>query len=164
MKIFLTSFIFLALTAGFSPLLAGEAPGPKPLTAQDFHLENYQGRVVLLDFWASWCKPCRKSLPWLAEMQDRYREHGLVVVAVNLDQKLADAAEMVAALPEEVVLVHDPDGELARQYKLEGMPSSFIFGRDGKLVVRHLGFETRDADGRESQLKQLLEEGAKNDG
>jgi len=157
MKTLLT--IVLICTALALPGLAAPAPEPAVTAVEDFNLESFKQKVVVLDFWASWCKPCQKSLPWLAGLQEKYGEQGLQVVAVNLDQDLEDAAEMIAALPAAMILVHDPEGILAQKYQLEGMPSAFVFGRDGQLAATHVGFLDKDAKAKEIELKQLIEEG-----
>jgi cytochrome c biogenesis protein CcmG/thiol:disulfide interchange protein DsbE len=105
-----------------------------------FDLEQYQGKVVYLDFWASWCKPCRQSFPWMDAMQKKYATQGLVVVAVDVDEVPAEGEAFLKLLPAGFTVVHDPKGELAARYQLIGMPSSFLIGRDGKVIEAHKGF------------------------
>lgn len=143
-------------------LLVAAAPlatGSPPVAVDQFDLATYQGKVVLLDFWASWCKPCQKSLPWLAKMQLEHGPDGLQVVAVNLDQDLAAATEMLAMLPDQVLVVHDPEGKLAAKFALEGMPSAFLFAPDGKLVASRVGFLEKEAPDREKEFLELLPKG-----
>jgi thiol-disulfide isomerase/thioredoxin len=116
------------------------------------------GHVVYLDFWASWCTPCRASFPWMAALQARYRERGLEIVTVNLDQDPAAAGKFLAVMKSPLRVVRDADGSLAKRYDLEVMPTSFVYGRDGKLRTRHEGFHPREADSMESLIKTLLEE------
>ena len=155
------AWLVLALQVGLGlPALAADPTGPTPIPVEQFRLADHQGKVVILDFWASWCKPCQKSLPWLADMQEKYGPQGLVIVAVNLDENLKDAAAMVAGLPVTVILVHDPQSKLAEKYQLEGMPSAYIYGRDGKLVATHVGFHEKDTPEKEAALAALLSEGS----
>ena len=86
-------------------------------------LARYRGKVVLLDFWASWCEPCRHSFPWLNEMQAKYAERGLIVIGVNVDRERADADRFLRDVPAGFDIVYDPDGSLAAQYDLPGMPT-----------------------------------------
>jgi len=116
------------------------------------------GRVVYLDFWASWCTPCRSSLPWLAGMQSKYQEQGLQVVAVNLDSDETAARKFLAKMNAPLRVVMDPKGKLAKKYRLEVMPTSFLYGRDGKLKRRHEGFHVEDSASLETLISALLRE------
>lgn len=154
------------LVVGCAAVGVAQAQTPAPPVAvapADFHLADCQGKVVVVDFWASWCKPCRLALPWLADMQRKYGDQGLQVVAVNLDKDLKAGADMVAGLPSQVILVHDPEGKMAEQYKLEGMPSAYLFGRDGKPAGSHVGFLAKETENRETELQNLLKKGAGNE-
>lgn len=122
----------------------------------EVNLEELRGKVVYLDFWASWCKPCVKSFPWMAKMKTAYQDQGLEIVAVNLDtdRKMADA--FLKKVEVNFIIAYDPDGDTASQYKLRGMPSSFLIGRDGKLYATHIGFRDKDKPKIEQAIKQLL--------
>lgn len=153
-------FCLLALGLACGGAARAETPArPAALAADAFHLADHQGKVVVIDFWASWCKPCRQALPWLADLQRKYGDQGLQVVAVNLDQDLKACADMLACLPPEVILVHDPEGKLAEQHKLEGMPSAYLFDRTGKPAGSHVGFRSGEAENREKELQNLLKKG-----
>lgn len=130
---------------------------PARLPAAELDFARYHGRVVVLDFWASWCKPCRQSIPWLNEMRSRYAAQGLTVVGVNVDAQRADAEKFLRETPVEFELFFDPRGDLARKYALQGMPSTLVFDRDGKLIATHLGFQVAKKDVRETELRNLLE-------
>ncbi|HEY6645396.1 TlpA disulfide reductase family protein [Povalibacter sp.] len=124
--------------------------------ADAFDLSHYRGKVVLVDFWASWCEPCRHSFPWLNEMQARYADRGLVVIGINVDRTQADAARFLRDVPARFPIVFDPAGTLASQYDVPGMPSTFVFGPDGEIVSRHIGFRDGQRAGREAELQKLL--------
>lgn len=119
-------------------------------------ISGYRGKVVVLDFWASWCAPCLRSIPWLNEMQARYADQGLVVVGVNVDRERADAERFLAGTPSHFAIFYDSEGRLPRQYGVEGMPSSFIFDRDGHLVAKHVGFQSARREQYEQELRELL--------
>jgi len=121
-----------------------------------FNLADYQGKVVVLDFWASWCVPCRRSFPWMNQMHDKYAGDGLVIVAVNLDTDAHDSQAFLAEFPAAFQIIDDPDGEIAKVYDVIAMPSSYIFDRDGKQVGRHLGFKVKRQDEYEALLKETL--------
>jgi thiol-disulfide isomerase/thioredoxin len=151
--------LLLALGAA-SPILAADAGASRPvLAAESFDLSAHAGKVVVVDFWASWCKPCGKSLPWLSGLAKAHQADGLVVVAVNLDEKLNKAQAMLDGLDPAVIVVHDPKGVLAGKYELEGMPSAFVYDRKGELKHRHTGFLPAEAGAKEAEILDLLKEG-----
>ena len=107
-------------------------------------LAALRGKLVYVDFWASWCGPCRQSFPWMNQMQARYGARGLQVVGVNVDASSADARQFLAATPARFAVGFDPQGATPRSYGIKGMPSSVLIGPDGKVLLEHAGF--RDAD------------------
>jgi cytochrome c biogenesis protein CcmG, thiol:disulfide interchange protein DsbE len=108
--------------------------------AQDLDLSAYKGKVVYLDFWASWCIPCRLSFPWMAQLQQTYATRGLVVVAVDVDKDRAKADAFLQAMPPQFRIVFDPKGSIAQQYDFKDMPTTVLIGRDGKVHFIHSGF------------------------
>ena len=103
-------------------------------------IASHKGKVVYLDFWASWCGPCRKSFPWMNTMQQQYQPQGLVIISVNVDNEKALAEEFLAEVPTNFTVFYDPKGKVARKFKLRGMPSSYLIDRTGKMVSAHVGF------------------------
>lgn len=154
MKTVIPWILALLLIASSCP--AAEDVLPTVLPASEFNLEAYRGQVVLLDFWASWCAPCKHSLPWLSSMQEQYGEQGLQVVAVNLDDKLEAAEGMLASLHTGIQVFHDPKGKLAEKFQLEGMPSAYLHDRTGKLQACHVGFLPAECEDKEAQIRKLL--------
>lgn len=140
--------------------LAQDKPAPptEPQPVAAFDLAEFQGQVVLVDFWASWCVPCRQSLPWLNSMQQKYGEQGLQVVMVNLDRKAGAAAKMAKGIVPGIRQFVDPEGTLAAAYELEGMPSSYLYDRDGKLVSSHIGFLKSEAEAKEKAVQAALKQ------
>ena len=124
--------------------------------ADDFDLQEFHGKVIVLDFWASWCVPCRRSFPWMNNMQERYADDGLVIIGVNLDAVDADAQAFLRETPADFLIINDPEGTLAREHDVVAMPTSYIFDRDGKLVTRHLGFKVKRQDEYEALLVETL--------
>ena len=108
--------------------------------ADDLHLEKYHGQVVYLDFWASWCSPCKASFPWLNQTQKKFHDKGLVLIGINVDKDRAKADEFLKSVPAQFPIVYDPDGALPKKYGVQGMPYAIIIGRDGKIVHSHIGF------------------------
>ena len=119
-------------------------------------LARYRGQVVVVDFWASWCTPCRRSIPWLNAMHAKYGDRGLVIIGVNVDKDRREAERFLQQVPAEFGIVYDSDGRIATHYEVEGMPSSYVFGRNGQLAARHLGFQNTDRPDYEALLGKLL--------
>ena len=103
-------------------------------------LKNYKGKVLYIDFWASWCGPCAQSFPWLNRMQAKFGNR-LTVVAINVDTDPAAAKAFLNRHPAAFDVVYDPAGELAEQYHIDGMPSAVILDADAHLIHRHSGFQ-----------------------
>jgi len=136
------------------------SPGVRSETTQagDLELSVYRGKVVVLDFWASWCVPCRRSFPWLNEMHSRYGKDGLVIIGVNVDKDPDEAAEFLQKYPAQFKIHYDPAGKLAEEFGVRGMPSSFVIGRDGQVVSQHIGFKVRKQGEYEATLVATLEQ------
>ena len=121
-------------------------------------MQQLKGKVVLVDFWASWCLPCRKSFPWLNTMQQQHAAAGLLVLAVNEDSDRAEASRFLQQVPAQFAVLYDEAGALAEQYQLPGMPSSFLIDKKGQVRYRHIGFKQADIADYEAKIRQLLAE------
>jgi len=119
-------------------------------------LNAYRGKVVFVDFWASWCGPCLRSFPWLSRMQDKYADQGLVVLGVNLDRNRADADAFIQKLKPGFTILYDDSATLAHQFDVQTMPSSFILDPNGEIVMAHRGFTTKMAPELENKLMIIL--------
>jgi thiol-disulfide isomerase/thioredoxin len=106
-------------------------------------MEQHKGKVVYVDFWASWCVPCRKSFPWMNSMQAKHKKDGLVVLSINLDAQAELADQFLQQTPANFAIINDAKGVLAKKFKLKGMPSSYLFNRQGKLISAHSGFNAK---------------------
>jgi thiol-disulfide isomerase/thioredoxin len=121
-------------------------------------LKDLTGKVILLDFWASWCEPCRQSFPWMTELQRRHGAKGLVVIAVNLDHDRALAARFLEQTPAEFRIEYDARATLAEQFDVAAMPTSFLIDRQGRIRERHAGFRAKQRTEREAAIAKILEE------
>jgi thiol-disulfide isomerase/thioredoxin len=121
--------------------------------AEMLDLSSYKGKVVYLDFWASWCSPCLASFPWMNNLHKDLQAQGFVIVAVNVDAEHADAQKFIQQHPVDFEIIFDPQGKLAEAHNVMGMPSSFLYGRDGKLLSSHIGFSNKKTD----QLRAAIE-------
>ena len=129
--------------AEFAPLLGGKA-----LT-----LSELRGKVVLLDFWASWCAPCQEELPLLDEMAPRWSEKGVEFVGVSIDEEKSDAEAFLAKKKTwALTFVHDPEQRGAKLFNPPKMPTSYVIGRQGVVRSVNAGFEREDVAKVEAEL------------
>jgi cytochrome c biogenesis protein CcmG/thiol:disulfide interchange protein DsbE len=106
--------------------------------------DDLKGKVVLLDFWASWCGPCKESFPVMDELQQKYGAKGLVILAVNVDEKIAAMQDFLKDHPVQFNILHDATKKLVGAANIASMPTSFLIGKDGKVVAIHKGFHGKD--------------------
>lgn len=119
-------------------------------------LGSVEGQVVWVDFWASWCAPCRRSFPWMNQMLERYEAQGLQIIGVNLDKERELAATFLAETPADFDLRYDPAGALAERYGVQAMPSSFLLDADGNVIAEHFGFRFADTEEYEAAIVKAL--------
>jgi thiol-disulfide isomerase/thioredoxin len=141
---------------------AAEAGQPAPeiaVTTADGRpllLSALKGKTVYLDFWASWCAPCRQSFPFMNAMQEKYAKDGLVIVGVNVDKKRADAEKFLAQFPARFTIGYDEASATPATYTVKKMPSSFVIDRDGRISAAHSGFSSESRDEVESRIRAAL--------
>jgi cytochrome c biogenesis protein CcmG, thiol:disulfide interchange protein DsbE len=137
------------LTLMAAPLaFAGKPPRSAPsfrlpTSRGSVALDSLRGKVVLVDFWASWCAPCARSFPWMSALHDSLAPRGFEVVAINLDKDREAAAEFLTRHPASFTVAFDPEGKTAEAYQVTAMPSSFVIDRGGSIVLSHRGFDLK---------------------
>lgn len=119
-------------------------------------LKQFAGKVVYLDFWASWCAPCRTSFPLLNKLHEKLKAQGFEVVAVNLDEDKANAEKFLKEFPVSFTVLRDAKGEWADQFVVESMPTSFILDKQGVVQNIHHGFASADINELEEKITKLL--------
>jgi len=122
-------------------------------------LSQYRGQVIYLDFWASWCPPCRTSFPLLETLYKKHNKSGFVVVAINMDEEVEAMARFLKLYPASFDILRDPEGEWADTYAVEAMPTSFIIDKTGVIRHIHSGFSKSDIVDIEVKITELLAEG-----
>lgn len=119
-------------------------------------LEAQAGKVVYLDFWASWCKPCRESFPWMNSLLTRYPADRFTVITINLDAETGEMHRFLEKIGADFDIYHDPSGAIAEQFELQGMPTSYLIDASGKVVRKHIGFYTSKVNEYEREIEELL--------
>ena len=126
--------------------------------ADPIDLKAFRGRVVYLDFWASWCVPFRQSFPWMQILKTHYEKQGLEILAINLDQNRGDADRFLGRFHPTFEVRFDPQGKSAEQFKVQGMPTSVVIDRHGVVRFTHIGFRPVDQTAYENELRRVLAE------
>jgi thiol-disulfide isomerase/thioredoxin len=156
-KILLSGFLAALLNLVPISSYATGAPDFKlPGTAKEIKLSHYKNKVVYIDFWASWCTPCKQSFPWMNQIQSRYRDQGFEIIAINLDDQRTAADDFLHQLRADFTIAYDPQGAIAQRYNLTVMPTSYLLNRKGEISYVHQGFKSADRDAMESKIKALL--------
>jgi cytochrome c biogenesis protein CcmG, thiol:disulfide interchange protein DsbE len=145
-------------SAGYAIDAGGKAPDfTLPGQQGTVNLSSKAGSVVYLDFWASWCGPCKQSFSWMNSMQEKYKSKGLQIIAINLDAKTEDAKKFLSQTPAKFTVAFDSNGVNPKVYGVKGMPTSYLIGRDGRIILQHAGFREEDRETLEKQIQTALE-------
>jgi cytochrome c biogenesis protein CcmG/thiol:disulfide interchange protein DsbE len=150
---------FILLSLGTSTVNAGAVKAPNIIlktSEGELSLEQLKGQVVYVDFWASWCGPCRKSFPWMNKMQQHYGNKGFRIIAINVDSDQLLAEKFLQENKSNFSIAYDQQGEVASIFNVKGMPNSFLIDRNGYIQSSHIGFLEKDADSMEAAIKALV--------
>ena len=160
--------VIAAIAAALSvslPALAGSgaaAPAPAFTLAsragQDVSLAQYKGQVVMINFWASWCGPCRQEMPLLESIYKKYNKMGFTLIGVNVEPDSNAANEWLKATPVSFPILYDRDSKVSKLYDVAGMPSTVIIDRSGKLRVLHRGYKAGDENEYLDSIRTLIRE------
>jgi peroxiredoxin len=130
--------------------------GLKDLSGNPVTAASLAGKVVVIDFWATWCAPCREELPVLQRLYKKYGSQGLVIVGVSVDKEPGNIAEFLKKLAVSFPVVHDAGHQVSARYSPPRMPSSYIVDKKGIVRFVHGGYRADDATEFEKQIQQLL--------
>ncbi|MEI7840603.1 MAG: TlpA disulfide reductase family protein [Methylococcaceae bacterium] len=160
MKKILTTFILAAFAFTANATEVGQpAPQftlPTLKTDSPTPLKQFAGKVIYLDFWASWCAPCKTSFPLLNKLHQKLKAQGFEVVAINLDEDKTLGEKFLQEVPVDFTVLRDAKGEWADQYVVESMPTSFIIDKNGIVQKIHHGFVSDDIKELEAKITELL--------
>jgi peroxiredoxin len=143
-----------------SPALAPATAAPDftlhVMDGKNMRLQEQRGRVVMVNFWATWCGPCRQEMPQLNRLYEKYRASGFVLLGVNVDDDQKKAAEVAGKLGVTFPVLLDTDKTVSKLYDLSTMPSTVIIDREGKVRYVHRGYLTGYEENYEKQIRELL--------
>ena len=122
----------------------------------NLRLKEQRGRVVMVNFWATWCGPCRQEMPQLNRLYEKYKSSGFVLLGVNVDDDVAKAAELAAKLGVTFPVLLDTEKTVSKLYDVSTMPSTMIIDREGKVRYVHRGYLAGYEDNYEKQIRELL--------
>lgn len=155
--------LLLTLLSITGTVFALEAGEPAPIFSlprlggnSPLALSDLRGKLVYVDFWASWCGPCRKSLPLYEEMQASFPANRFRIIAINLDEDREDVLHFLASHPVSYPILLDPEGATASQWQIRVMPSSYLLDTDGTIVKAWAGFELSHIQEIENEIRLLL--------
>ncbi|MEE8495515.1 MAG: TlpA disulfide reductase family protein [Xanthomonadales bacterium] len=161
-RICLLPLLFILFSFG-GPVCALETGDPAPAFSlprlggdTPLALADLRGKLVYVDFWASWCGPCRKSLPLYEEMQASFPANRFRIIAINLDEDREDVLHFLASRPVSYPILLDPEGVTASQWQIRVMPSSFLLDTDGAIVKAWVGFELSHIEEIKNEVRSLL--------
>jgi thiol-disulfide isomerase/thioredoxin len=146
--------------SGAGPSSNGPAPqftldsrgGPKISLAQ------YKGQVVMLNFWASWCGPCRQEMPLLENIYKKYNKLGFTLIGVNVEPDSKEAEGFLKQTPVSFPVIYDKDSAVSKAYDVQGMPSTVIIDRKGNIRVLHRGYKPGDENEYLDSIRTLVRE------
>lgn len=160
MKKILTTFPILLLAFNTYATEVGQNAPPFTLptlkTDSSISLKQFAGKVVYVDFWASWCAPCKTSFPLLNKLHQKLKAQGFEVVAINLDEDKTNGEKFLQEVPVDFTVLRDAKGEWADQYVVDSMPTSFILDKNGVVQKIHHGFVSEDIKEIEAKVLELL--------
>jgi peroxiredoxin len=151
--------VALAVPAG-AVTLQDQAPDftLKSLEGSNLRLEEYRGQVVLINFWASWCGPCRQEMPLLDRLHQRYLDTGFAVLGINVEGEEAPARNLIDRIPVTFPVLIDQEQRVSELYELEAMPSTVVVDRDGVVRYIHRGYKPGDEAKYIEVVKELIRE------
>lgn len=154
----------LISTGAVAPAASGMQGAAAPdftlrsVDGQNLRLNEQRGRVVLVNFWATWCGPCRQEMPHLNRLYEKYRAAGLVLLGVNVDENTRAAVDVASKLGVKFPVLPDSDKAVSRLYDLRAMPSTVLIDRDGRVRYLHRGYLAGYEDTYDQQIRELLKE------
>jgi peroxiredoxin len=127
-------------------------------TGKPVNLDSLKGQIVLVNFWASWCGPCRKEMPILEQLNRQFHNKGVTLIGVNVEPNSAAAADWLKATPVSFPILFDTDSKVSKLYQVEGMPNTVILDRKGNVRYIHRGYQPGAENEYLDQIRALIRE------
>ena len=121
-------------------------------------LSQLQGNVVMINFWASWCGPCRQEMPLMDELYSQYKDLGFTILAVNVDENRDEALRFLDKVPVNYPILYDPESSVSELYEVQAMPTTVMIDRNGNARYLHYGYQPGYEDEYEQQIRELVRE------
>jgi thiol-disulfide isomerase/thioredoxin len=128
------------------------------MAGKSVNLSQYRGQVVMINFWATWCGPCRQEMPLLEQLYKKYRPMGFTMLGVNVEPDSTGAVEWLKATPVTFPILFDTDSKVSKLYAVSGMPSTVIVDRKGQVRFLHRGYKPGDENAYLDQIRALVRE------
>lgn len=158
LMIFILSFLIMSLSN--ADTIKGAAPDftLKSRSGENLKLSEYRGDVVLLNFWASWCGPCRQEMPLLQDIYQKYKKLGFVLLAVNVEEDSLKANDLLKDVSVTFPVLYDNTNKVSKLYKVVAMPTTVLIDRDGKMRYVHHGYLPGYENDYRNEIKELIKE------
>lgn len=148
-----------ALTVQAEPV---DTPAPdftlESRSGDNIRLEDHRGEVVMLNFWASWCGPCRQEMPLMDDIYSHYQDLGFTILAVNVDENRDEALRFLESVPVSYPILYDPESSVSELYEVSAMPTTVMIDRDGQARYIHYGYKPGYETEYEAQIRELVRE------
>lgn len=157
--------LVLSIALSFSALVSAESVNQKApeitlpgMDGKTVKLSDFRGQVVMVNFWASWCQPCRTEMPYIEDIYKKYKKIGFTVLGVNVDENPAHGKKMLKEIPVSFPIVFDSDNKMIEKYEVQAMPSTYMVDRKGNIRDIHRGYKKGDEKAYENYIRKLLRE------
>jgi peroxiredoxin len=152
--------LWAQLPSAVADTVTGPAPNftLKDTAGNNMRLSELRGNVVLINFWASWCGPCRQEMPLLDELYTQYKPLGFTILGVNVEENSADAKDLLEKIPVSFPVLFDNENKVSKMYNVVAMPSTVIVDRDGNMRYVHLGYQPGYEQRYQDQVRELVRE------
>ncbi|MEM7562102.1 MAG: TlpA disulfide reductase family protein [Pseudomonadota bacterium] len=162
MKALLLASVIIFLSGGIAQAASATGPAPnftlKSLEGKNLKLSEMRGDVILINFWASWCGPCRKEMPLLNALHNKYEPLGFKVVGINVEENSADARGFMRDFPVDFPILLDSTNKVSKLYDVVAMPTTVVVDRDGNMRYLHKGYKPGDEKQYRKMVKKLIRE------
>ena len=161
----LVKVLWVAVTLFFAASVSAKSTNQKApeitlpgMTGKTVKLSDFRGQVVMVNFWASWCQPCRTEMPLIEDIYNKYKKIGFTVLGVNVDENPKAGKKMLKEIPVSFPVVFDSDNKMIEKYEVQAMPSTYMVDRKGNIRDIHRGYKKGDEKAYEEYIRKLLRE------